>query len=510
MKLMDTKDAKDSNTTLEMLKERFAAISDVNAAAALLMWDQETHMPPASVPLRSEQLATLSRISHEMLASEGMGELLASLNGDLSPDSEEAAMTRVAKRNYDRATKLPSKLVSDISRATSLAQPAWQKAREDADWPTFAPHLEKIISLQRETAEHLGYEDHPYDALLDLYETGARKAKLEVMFEELKDGIVPLLKKITASSPADRSAPLTGDFDEVKQEEFGKAVLRDIGYDWGRGRQDRVVHAFCTNIGSPEDVRITTNFSPTKIDHALFTSMHEGGHAMYEQGVKSEYSRTPLSGGTSMGIHESQSRLWENLVGRSRGFWSHYYPKLQKTFPEALGDVGLEEFYRAINEVEPGFIRIYADELTYNLHVLLRFEMEVALLEGKLSVEEIPSAWNEKMGEYLGLTPANDSEGALQDVHWSMGLFGYFPAYSMGNVLSVQFYEAATKAHPEIPDETANGKFDTLRNWLTENIYRHGSRFDPDEIVERATGKGLDTGPYLAYLGGKFGELYEV
>lgn len=505
MKRMDTKN---SDTALELLKERFAAISDVNAAASLLAWDQETHMPPAGVPLRSEQLATLSRVSHEMMTSGEMGELLASLNGGLATDSENGAMARVAKRNYERATKLPSKLVSDISRATSLAQPAWQKAREEADWSIFAPHLEKIVDLQRETAEYLGYEDHPYDALLDLYETGARKAKLEKMFEELKAGIVPLLQRIASSGHDNRSQPLTGDFDEAKQEEFGKSVLRDVGYDWGRGRQDRVVHAFCTNIGGPEDVRITTNFSPSKIDHALFTSMHEGGHAMYEQGVNPEYSRTPLSGGTSMGIHESQSRLWENLVGRSRGFWSHYYPKLRDTFPEALGDVDPEAFHRAINEVEPGFIRIYADELTYNLHVLLRFELEVALLENKLSVEEIPSAWNAKMAEYLGLTPANDSEGALQDVHWSMGLFGYFPAYSMGNVLSVQFYEAAVRARPEIPGETANGKFDTLRAWLTENIYRHGSRFDPDEIIHRATGRDLDTAPYLAYLKNKFGELY--
>lgn len=505
MKLMDTKD---SHTALELLKERFATISDIHAAAALLAWDQETYMPRESVPLRSEQLATLSRLSHEMLTSKETGDLLDSVDGDISPETEDGAMARIAKRDYDRATKLPSKLVADISRATSLAQPAWQKAREEADWRLFAPHLEKIIGLQRETAEHLGYEDHPYDALLDLYETGARKAKLEKMFEELKDGIVPLLREITSSGRDDRSRPLIGEFDEAKQEEFGKAVLRDIGYDWSRGRQDRVVHAFCTNIGGPEDVRITTNFSPTKVDHALFTSMHESGHAMYEQGVNSQYSRTPLSGGTSMGVHESQSRLWENLVGRSRGFWSHYYPKLRKTFPEALENTDLETFYRAINEVRPGFIRVYADELTYNLHVLLRFELELALFDGKLSVSDIPEVWNAKMTEYLGLTPSNDSEGALQDVHWSMGLFGYFPAYSMGNVLSVQFHEAAVQAHPGIPDEIKQGKFDTLRNWLTRNIYHHGSRFDPHEIIERATGRPLDTAPYLAYLENKFRELY--
>ncbi|MGH3087436.1 MAG: carboxypeptidase M32 [Rubrobacteraceae bacterium] len=499
-------DTKDSNTALELLKERFATISDLRAAAALLSWDQETHMPKASVPLRSEQLATLSKLSHEMLVSEEMGGLISSVNG--TPSAGNAALLRVAKRDYDRATKLPSKLVAEISRATSLAQPAWQKAREESDWEMFAPHLERIVGLQRKTAKHLGYEDHPYDALLDLYEPGARKAKLEGMFEELKNGIVPLLRTITASGAEDRSGPLNGDFDEAKQEEFGRSVLADVGYDWERGRQDRVVHAFCISIGGPEDVRVTTNFSPTKIDHALFTSMHEGGHAMYEQGVDPKYSRTPLAGGTSMGVHESQSKLWENLVGRSRGFWNHYYPKLQKTFPDALGDVDLETFYRAINEVRPGFIRIYADELTYNLHILLRFELELALLDGKLSVEDIPSAWNKKMEENLGITPENDAEGALQDVHWSMGLFGYFPTYSMGNVLSVQFHEAAVTAHPEIPEEIAKGQFGTLRNWLTQNIYSHGSRFDPDEIVERATGRGLDPAPYLGYLENKFGDLY--
>lgn len=498
-----------SNSKLESLKERLGTMSDLRAAAALLHWDQETYMPPSAVGLRSEQLATLSRLAHEMLTSEETGEMVSALEGNVEPDSDDEALARLTRREYEKATKLPSKLVSEISRATSLAQPAWVEARAKSDWSTFAPHLEKIVSLQRESAEHLGYEDHPYDALLDLYERGARKTKLEPMFEELKAGIVPMLRDVTeAADGDDRSAPLRGDFDEARQKAFGRAVLSDLGYDWDRGRQDRVVHAFCIDLGGPEDVRLTTNFDTKRMDKALFTSMHEAGHAMYEQGVDPAYSRTPLAGGVSMGVHESQSRLWENLVGRSRGFWSHYLPKLEETFPGSFDGMDLETFYRAVNGVEPGFIRIDSDEVTYNLHILLRFELEVALMEDKLSVSDIPEAWNAKMEEYLGIVPPDDALGALQDVHWSSGLFGYFPTYSMGNVLSVQFYEAAVEAVPEIPEEISKGNFAPLRDWLAENVYRHGSRYEPDEVVERATGRGLDTSPYLAYLREKFGKLY--
>ncbi|QYJ14339.1 Thermostable carboxypeptidase 1 [Rubrobacter xylanophilus DSM 9941] len=501
---------KDNHKDLRRLRELLAEISDLNAAAALMHWDQQTYMPEGGVGLRSEQLATVSRLAHERLVSPELGELLEQLDGTFDPSSEEAALVRVARRDHERAAKLPSRLVAETARAASEAEPVWVSARADSDWEAFAPHLERLLELRREAAEHLGYEEHPYDALLDLYEPGARKSRLEGLFDELKADILPLLHRIAPDGVAeDRSAPLVGDYDERVQEEFGRAVLTDLGYDWSRGRQDRVVHAFCIDLGGPQDVRITTRFDPRRVDTALFTSMHEAGHAMYEQGVSPDYARSPLAGGVSMGVHESQSRLWENLVGRSRAFWEHYYPKLQEAFPDSpLGKTDLETFYRAVNEVRPSTIRIDADELTYNLHVLLRFELEVAMIEGRLAVSEIPEAWEAKMEEYLGVRPKDVGEGPLQDIHWADGLFGYFPSYTVGNVLSAQFFEAAVGARPEIPDEIREGRFGALQGWLTENVYRHGRRYEPEELVERATGRPLEAAPYLRYLREKFGALY--
>ena len=442
-----------------------------------------------------------------MLVSEETGRLLGSVN-EPEPGSEDFSLLRLARREYGRATKLPARLVEELARATALAEPAWRRARAVSDWGELAPHLEKILALQRETAESLGYEDHPYDALLDLYEPGARKARLEETFEELKEALVPMVREIFVAPDEDRSRPLFGRFEEAKQEEFGREVISAFGYDWSRGRQDRAVHPFCWTPSSPDDVRITTRFDPGWLSPALFSTLHEAGHALYEQGVDPSYSRTPLSGGASMGVHESQSRLWENVVGRSRAFWSHYYPRLQSTFPEALGETGLETFYRAINEVKPSEIRVEADELTYDLHILMRFELEVALVEGTLSVTDLPAAWNAKMEEHLGIVPESDAQGVLQDDHWAIGYFGHFPAYTVGNVLSAQFFDEAVEQCPEIAGEIESGEFKTLRRWLRENIHRHGCRYDPHELIERVTGRTLDPAPYLRYLQGKFGELY--
>ena len=488
------------------LKDRLATISDVAAAGSVLKWDQQTHMPGGGVTGRADQLATLRRLGHEMLISDETGRLLERLE-DPDPGTEDHAVVRLARREYEKATKLPSRFVAELSRATSLAEAAWVRARAESDWGAFAPHLEEVLGLTRESAEFLGYEDHPYDALLDLYEPGARKARVEKVFGELRSQLVPLMRGISPPDE-DRSRPLHGAFDEAEQEAFGRRVITDFGYDWGRGRQDRAAHPFCINFGGPGDVRITTRVDPTWLSPALFATFHEAGHAMYEQGVNLEFSRTPLSGGVSMGVHESQSRLWENLVGRSRSFWSFYYPELKETFSDALGDTDLNGFYRAINEVRPSLIRVEADEVTYNLHVLLRFELEVEMLEGRLSVGEIPAAWNAKMEEYLGVVPDNDANGALQDVHWAAGLFGYFPTYTLGNVLSVQLFEAALGEHPGIAAEMERGEFGTLLTWLRENVHRHGKRYDPDALIERATGRPTETDPYLRYLKTKFGELY--
>jgi carboxypeptidase Taq len=495
------------NEALRRLKDRLATISDVNAARKALHWDRQTYMPEGGIEGRAEQLATLSRLAHEMLVSSETAELLAVLE-EPEAGSEDFALLRLARREYERAAKLPDRLVEELARATALSQPAWERARARSDWASFEPHLGKIVLLQRESAECLGYEDHPYDALLDLYEPGAKKARLQEVFGELKAESVPLIRQISALSGGDRSRPLYGRFDEKYQEEFARQVASDFGYDWKRGRLDRVVHPFCISLGGPGDVRITTRFDPGWLSPALFATLHEAGHAMYEQGIEPAYSRTPLSGGTSMGVHESQSRLWENLVGRSRTLWSYYYPRLRKTFPEPLGDTDLEAFYRAINEVKPSLIRVEADELTYNLHIVVRFELEISLLGDELAVSELPAAWNAKMEEYLGLTPGDEANGVLQDVHWAAGLFGYFPTYTIGNVLAAQLFEEALKAHPHIPEEMGNGEFETLRGWLWKNIHRHGKRYDPEELIERATGRPLQTAPYLRYLKKKFGELY--
>ncbi len=492
---------------LRRLRERLATISDLSAAGAVLAWDQQTFMPGGGIKQRAEQLATLSRLSHEMLVSVETGRLLDAA-GEPEPGTVEHALLRVARREYERATRVPADLVADLSRAASVGQQAWERARAASDWEGLAPYLKELLDLQRRTAEHLGYEDHPYDALLDIYEPGARKARLEGVFAKLKAALVPMTKRLPLEE--NRSKPLFGDFEEARQEEFGRTVITAFGYDWAHGRQDRAAHPFCISLGGPADVRITTRFDPGWLSPALFATFHEAGHAIYEQGVDPAHARTPLAGGASMGLHESQSRLWENLVGRSRAFWEHYYPELQRTFPEALGGVDPEDFYRAVNEAKPSPIRVDADELTYNLHILIRFELEVAMLEGALSVEELPPAWNEKTEEYLGLVPGSAATGVLQDVHWAAGLFGYFPTYALGNVLSVQLFERAVEEQTEIPQEIRSGEFGTLLGWLREKVHRHGKRYDPDDLVERATGRPLEPEPYLRYLREKFGELYAL
>jgi carboxypeptidase Taq len=493
-----------ANENFRLLKDRLATISDVYSAASVLAWDRQTYMPAGGVRGRAEQLASLARLAHEMLVSPETGELLDGA-GEREPGSDEAALLRLARREHGRARRLPARLVAETSRATALAEQAWIHARAESDWSLFAPHMERVLALKQEEA---GYLDagHPYDAMLDRYDPGASTKQLQGMFDDLKAGIVPLVRGVSARLGEDRTAPLRGEFDEVSQETFGRDVISNFGYDWSRGRQDRAVHPFCINFGGPGDVRITTRFDPELLSVALFATCHEAGHALYEQGINPAYSRTPLAGGVSMGVHESQSRLWENLVARSRPFWSHFHPRLQAAFPGVIDDV--ETLYRAVNAVMPSEIRTEADELTYDLHVLLRFELEVALFEQDLAVSDLPEAWDAKMEEYLGIVPENDALGVLQDTHWAIGYFGYFPAYTVGNVLSVQLFEAAVERRPEILPEMERGEFGTLLAWMRENVHRHGKKYEPDTLIERATGRPPDTGPYLRYLGTKFGEIY--
>ncbi|HEX9373854.1 MAG TPA: carboxypeptidase M32 [Roseiflexaceae bacterium] len=497
---------------LTRLKARLGDVADLSKAAALLSWDQQTYMPRGGVGARAEQLATLSRLAHELFCDAETGRLLdaATPAAERLPyDSDDASLVRVARRDYERERRLPADFVAELSRASSTARAAWAEARQRSDFALFQPHLERIVALVRRQAEHLGYADHPYDALLDLYEPDLRTAEVRALFAELRAGLAPLVRAVAARPDAVDDALLQRGYDEAAQIRAGERIIGAIGFDFERGRQDFSAHPFCTSFAAT-DVRITTRVSRDQLNEALFGTLHEMGHALYEQGTSPALARTPLARGASLGMHESQSRMWENLVGRGRAFWRHFLPLLQETFPDQLGGVDVEQFYRAINRSQPSLIRVEADELTYNLHVMLRFELELALLEGALAVADLPGAWNELMQQYLGLTPPSDALGVLQDVHWSGGLIGYFPTYTLGNVISAQLYERARAELPDLDAQFAAGEFGGLLGWLHRNLHVHGRKFTPSELLQRIAGGGVQAGPYLAYLRGKFGELYSV
>lgn len=497
------------NETFERLKEELARVGDLKKAAAVLSWDQETYMPPKGAQARAQQLATLSRLAHEFFTSDEIGELLDRLEPqvrDLPYDSFEASLVRVTKRDYEKARRVPTELVEELARATSLGTEAWKEARAQSQFDRFRPHLEKIVELTIQKAEALGYEDHLYDALLDLYEPEMKTAHVKRILDDLREELVPLVKSIAEREPPDDSF-LRREFDEQKQWDFGLAVIRDFGYDFEAGRQDRSAHPFTTSF-SVHDVRITTRLQRDYLPTGLFGTLHECGHALYDQGIDPQLERTPLASGASLGVHESQSRLWENLVGRSRPFWEHYYPKLQQTFPGQLGDIELERFYRAVNRVEPSLIRVEADEVTYNLHIMLRFELELRLVERKLEVKDLPEIWNTKMDEYLGIQPPNDALGVLQDIHWSSGLIGYFPTYTLGNLLSAQLFKSAQRDIPPLIEQIRSGRFQELLGWMREKIHQHGRKFTPMELIQRATGQELQTESYLEYIREKYSEIY--
>ncbi len=494
------------------LRERLSAVMDLNYAASLLSWDQRTYMPPGGTTARAHQLATLRRLSHEHFTDVEVGRLLdalAPIADDHANDSDEAALIRRTRRDYEQARKLPLEFVTEWARARALSNQAWEEARRRSDFALFQPYLEQQFDFAKRQAEYLGYDEHPYDALLDQYEPGMKTAEVRTIFDELKAGTIPLLKAILSSGGVVDDGVLHQTFDEAKQEQFGVEVTQAFGYDWQRGRQDRTVHPFCTNFGR-DDVRITTRFYPDFLSAALFGTMHEAGHAMYEQGVDPAFSRTLLSRGASLGVHESQSRLWENLVGRSRPFWQANFTRLQELFPQQLGSVDIEDFYRAINKVQPSLIRVEADELTYNLHIMLRFELEVDVIEGTVEVADLPEEWHSRMEAMLGVTPTSDAQGVLQDTHWSSGGIGYFPTYTLGNVLSVQLWERAIATHPTIPDEIARNEYGKLLGWLREHVHRYGRKYEPRELIRRATGAPLNPQPYMSYLHRKFGEIYGV
>ena len=495
----------------EALKARLGEITDLRAVSGILSWDQETYMPPAAAQSRGEQQATLGRIGHEMFISAQTAKLLrlAAKENGADKDSDEAAIVRVTQRDYKRERKLPSEFVGEVARAQAQAQPAWVEARAKSEFTIFQPHLEKMFGLMRRAADYIGYKEHPYDALLDRYEPDMKASQVKAVFDNLREETVPLVHAIAAQSASVNSDCLRGHFPKDTQEAFARRVIEQFGYDFSRGRLDYTPHPFCSSF-SRDDVRITTRAEEDNLTMLLFSVLHEAGHALYDQGISPVFERTPLADGASVSIHESQSRMWENLVGRSREFWSHFYPALQAAFPDTFRAVSLDEFHRAINKVSPSFIRIQADELTYNLHIMLRFELEMALLDGSLQVADLPDAWNEKMQSYLGITPPDDAHGVLQDMHWAAGLVGYFPTYTLGNITSVQLFEAAGKAIPALKQNIAEGKFDGLLGWLRENIHQYGRKYTPGELVKRATGHKLSAAPYERYLKRKFSKIYGV
>ena len=493
----------------EKLKELSAEIADLNHSMALLGWDQQVYMPSGGAEERGYMLGTLGKIAHEKFTSPEMGRLLDELKKELpqlDPDGEMYRIIAVTAKDYDKATRVPGSFITEQAQVVSLAQQAWMEARAASDFSIFCPHLEKVVELSQRYVTFFPAAEHPYDILLDNFEPGMKTSEVKAIFDGLRPQQVELIRAISQQAPVDDSF-LRLAYDEKSVWAFSEEVATAFGYDWKRGRQDPTAHPFCQSIG-PDDVRITSRWVPELPFALLFGTMHETGHALYEQGVGHTWSRTALEGGASMAIHESQSRMWENLVGRSRPFWEHFYPSLQARFTSQLGNVSLDQFYRAINRVRPSYIRVEADEATYNLHIMLRFELEIAMLEGKVAIKDLPEIWNAKMQDYLGVVPPNDAKGVLQDIHWSGGMLGYFSTYALGNLISAQLWEKFRSLNPDLDDQLRQGDFSALLSWLRVKIHQYGRKYEPQELVQRVTKSKIDPAPYLRYLQGKYSEIY--
>jgi len=497
---------------LRELRTRLTEVDDLNKAAAVLDWDQSTYMPPGGGEARARQLATLGRLAQEKFVDPAIGKLLDVLQpytDDLPYDSDESSLVRVTRREYERATKVPPVFMGKLYSHAADTYQTWTEARPDNNFARMVPYLEKTLDLSRQLADFFPGYEHIADPLIDFDDYGMRVSILRPLFKELRKSMAPLVETICSQDSADDSC-VRRHFPEREQIEFSRVIAADLGYDFERGRLDKTHHPFETDF-SIGDVRITTRVKENFLIDCLFSVIHEAGHAMYEQGVSRTLEATPLAQGASAGMHESQSRLWENMVGRSRGFWECYYPRLQSVFPEQLGETPLDEFYKAINKVERSLIRTDADEVTYNLHVMIRFELETDLLEGKLAIKDLAEAWNARYESDLGITPVDDRDGVLQDVHWYAGIIGgNFQGYTLGNILAAQFYEKALLTHPEIPEQIQLGQFKTLHGWLQKKIYQHGYKFTAPELVDQVTGGAMSIEPYLEYLKGKYGELYNL
>ncbi len=493
------------------LLTRLRELNDLSGAATLLAWDQEVMLPPRGVPARARQSAALAGVRHERLCDPELDALIEACAGDRL-DAVDAAIVREARRARDRAVKVDRSLVTELAEATSLAQQAWAQARERSDWPGFAPHLTRVVDLKRREAAAIGCGAEPYDALLDDFEPGARAADLAPLFARLRMELADLLATVTTAARGDKAAGdpgalLTGDFAVAAQEQLSREVLAAMGFDPSAGRLDVSAHPF-TSATSRGDVRLTTRYDQRDLRVGLYATIHEAGHGLYEQGLPAELEGTPVSDCASLGIHESQSRLWENLIGRSREFWTCWAPRARRLFPAALAHADAEDLHRAVNVVRPSLIRIEADEITYNLHIVLRFELERALLAGDIQVAQLPALWDAGMRQSLGVTPARDAEGVLQDIHWASGLFGYFPTYALGNLYAAQFHAQAATELPDLPDLVSRGQTGPLLDWLRRKIHVRARLWSAAELCRDVTGRDLDTEPFLSHLRRKFGQLY--
>ena len=482
----------------------------------LLEWDQETYMPKDAIEYRSEQLELMASIVHKNKIAPSFKKALSKLinleTGDLvdmSLSEQESACAREWRRDYNQAVKLPSSFVKQFAKTTSKSLQAWSEAKKESNFKAFAPHLEKVISLNKKKAEYLGYKDHPYDALLDLYEPGMTTAYLTPLFARLKTSLTELLRKIEAKPKHSRDFIVSKHYGKEGQIRFGNLILRSMGFTGGMSRLDISSHPFCNSL-NPKDVRMTTRIISNLPLSNIFSVVHEGGHGIYEAQLNETMYGSPLCSAISLGIHESQSRFWETLIGRSRPFWNHFYPLLEKEFPEQLGNTSLEEFYLAVNYVEPSLIRVEADEVTYCLHVIIRFELEKALIEGTLKVKDLPKAWNAKMKESLNITPSSDTEGCLQDIHWSMGSLGYFPTYALGNIYAAQLFACFEKSHPNWEEKVTKGDLLFIRQWLKENLHQYGRQYSPLEMIKKITGQEIEEKFYVQYLKNKYKTLYNL
>lgn len=489
--------------------ELIAVVKEANILSSiegLLDWDSETVMPEKGLAARAEQLSLMAALAHARRTDPRIGDWLGQLEGKAA-DESQAANLREIRRGYDRAVKIPAELIRKIAHASTLAKDAWGKARAEKNFHAFAPHLSTLLDLKRQVAGAIGYAAEPYDALLDEYEPGMTTAQVADVFGALRGPLADFVKRLQNAPKRPDPAVLHRRFDRAAQERFARRMAEVVGFDFAAGRLDVSKHPFCSG-SFPGDIRLTTRYYEDFFSPSVFGVLHESGHGLYEQGLPVEHAFTPLGQPVSLGIHESQSRMWENFVGRSRAFWEKFYPEAQAAFADSLRDVSLDQFHAAINVVQPSYIRVEADEVTYNLHIIVRFEMERGLVSGKLAVKDVPEAWNARMKEFLGITPPDDAQGCLQDIHWSMGAFGYFPTYALGNLYAAQLFDAAKKAIPDLDGNIRAGRLRPLLDWLRENIHRHGQRYRAADLVQRVTGKPPSIEPFLAYVREKFSPVY--